>query len=310
VRRLALATVCAATIFTLLSAQADVTLMSQRRDVMTFAMISYPGDPSPFCSEEADTLGTGVFAETIGCTVEDSGNSATGTAAQLSYVFPHLILAEGSIDAHADISGGAEFAEGLGSSRFTSVFSVDVPTEVRVQAFLHAEGNGVVNLVFRLYNGEIFIYESHYNNTVEVDETLFLNPGAYELNFTTSGFGQAIEDGSGLPAIGSFSGSLEFPTSEIVSPGPFGGEESFTLAAAPNPMRSTTMLFPASGAGTDDRDLVIMSLDGRVIRRFADVGPAGVAWNATDEYGRSVGAGVYLARDTRGGGATRLVVLP
>ncbi len=309
-RRLALAIVCATMSFAILPAQADVTPVSQRRDVMTFAMISYPGNPNPFCSEEADTLDVGVFAKTIGCMVEDAGNSATGNAAQLSYIFPDLILAEGSIDAHADISGGAEFAEGLGSSRFVSVFSVDVPTEVRLQTLLHASGNGVANLVFRIENGEIFIYHSIFDDTLEVDEWMTLDPGTYELTFTTSGYGQAIEDGSGLPAYGSFSASLEFPTSEVVSPGSFGAEESLAIVAAPNPMRGTTMLFPASGTDTPDREVTILSLDGRVIRRFANVGPAGVAWNATDEHGQSVGAGVYLARNSRGGYATRLVVLP
>ena len=72
---------------------AEVTLLSQSREVATFTMISYPGQQNPFCTDELESAEPGVFDESVECYVEDGGNSATGYAAQLSYIFPPTISA-------------------------------------------------------------------------------------------------------------------------------------------------------------------------------------------------------------------------
>lgn len=92
------------------SAFAAVSFDSQLRDVSAFTMISFPAGEDPFCSEQVSSQEPGVFAETTDCVVEEAGSQATALAGQLSYIFPHLFLAEGSFDAHAEISGEADFA--------------------------------------------------------------------------------------------------------------------------------------------------------------------------------------------------------
>lgn len=169
---------------------AEVTLVSQQREVSTFAVITLPGEENPFCSDERASQESGVFAETVECHVVEGESQATGLAGQLSYILPTLLLAEGSIDAHADISGGADFAEGLGVSRYVTEFSVDSMTEIQLRATLHADGNGSTNLVFRVTNGEIFVHRTIQETSDEVDEWFILEPGSYELTLVTSGYGQ------------------------------------------------------------------------------------------------------------------------
>ena len=124
---------------------------------------------------------------------------------------------------------------------------------------------------------------------------------------TTSGYGQALQEGS-FPAFGSFSGSIEFPTASITTDGPIAAGMDLAPIAAPNPLRSSTQLLLASSGSVQDREITVSDLSGRLIRRFTDVGPAGVTWDTRDDNGRRVAAGIYLARG-RSGAATRVVVL-
>lgn len=173
---------------------------------------------------------------------------------------------------------------------------------------LYASGNGATNIVFRVKDGEIYVIQTIRDGSDEVDELLTLEPGSYELTFATSGAGQALPDGGGLPAFGSFSGSIEFPTAAVTSPGgPILGEP-LTLVAVPNPVRSATTLIPASSGGSGDVDITVFDLTGRRVRRFAGVGPAGVSWDGRDGDGRPVPAGIYLVRSGNDGMA-RVVVL-
>jgi hypothetical protein len=293
-------------VMTTLPIHAEVTMVSQNREVTTFAMINLVGEENPFCSDGRDSREPGVFAETVECRVEEGGSQATGSAGQLSYILPTLLLAEGSIDAHADISDGADFAEGLGASRCVSEFSVDTIAEIRLRATLHANGNGSTNLVFRVTNGEIFVLRTIQESSDEVDEWFTLDPGSYELTLATSGYGQALPEGGGNPAFGSFSGSIEFPTASVSTPG--AAERRLAPVAAPNPVRHRTTLFASHGGSVQNGEIIIVDLGGRLIRRFDNVGPTGVSWDSRDKDGRPVAAGIYLLRG--GSGATnRLVVL-
>jgi hypothetical protein len=287
---------------------AAVSFDSQLRDVSTFAIVSYPAGESLFCTDERTSHEVGVFAETIDCYVDDSESYASALAGQLSYIFPQLYIAEGSFDAHAEISGEANFAEGLGVSRFLSEFSVDTMTDIHLTALLHASGNGATNIVFRVKDGEIFIVETIRDATVEIDEWITLEPGSYELDFVTSGYGQALPDGSGLPASGSYSGSIEFPAASVASPDGSIGDLRAAPIAVPNPLRGPAKLFPASDGTLVDGEILILDPSGRLIRRFVGVGPTGVTWDARDGDGRPVAAGIYLVRS--GSGRTgRAVVL-
>jgi hypothetical protein len=288
-------------------AAASVTPVSQQRTVSTFALISYPGQEGPFCSDQKSLEEQGAFAETIECHVEEEdGSRATGSAAQLSYIFPDVFLAEGSIQANSDISGAADFAEGLGLSRFVSRFLVDETTEVRVRATLFAGGNGRTNMAFTSGGGEILIQRSLQEESGEVDEVFALDPGTYELTLSASGYGQALPDGGGEDAFGSFSSSIEFPSAGVETPAEAAGRLSPTVA--PNPVRDGATLIPSAAADPADREIIVLDLAGRRIRRFPDVGPSGVAWDARDEHGRPVAAGVYWVGGRRGP-STRVVVL-
>jgi hypothetical protein len=290
-------------------AHTAVTFDSQRRDVSVFATISLPEGENPFCSDEVISEDSGVFAETIDCQVGEQGSQATALAGQLSYISPQFFIAEGSFDAHAEISGEADFAEGLGATRFVSEFTADATTGIHFVATLYAGGNGATNIVFRVKDGEIFVLRTiHGDDSDEVDEWFTLDPGSYELTFVTSGYGQALPEGGGSPASGSFSGSIEFPTAAIATPPPTNAEGHLTPIAVPNPLRTATTLFPASGTTSGDHEILVLDLSGRLIRRFVNVGPAGVTWDARDNDGRPVAAGVYLARGGNGA-ATRVVVL-
>jgi hypothetical protein len=305
VRILMLAVIAVGLSVTGFPVHAEVTLVSQDREVTTFAMITLPGEDNPFCSDQRDSQEAGVFAETVECRVEEGGSQATGSAGQLSYILPTLLLAEGSIDAHADISGGVEFAEGLGASRCVSEFSVDAVTEIRLTALLHASGNGSTNLVFRVKDGEIFAHRTIQEASDEVDEYFTLDPGSYELTLATSGYGQALPEGGGNPAFGSFSGAIEFPTASV-SPGPVSARRPAPFAA-PNPVRYGTTLFASPGGSPQGEEIVVLDLGGRLIRRFDNVGPSGVSWDSRDKEGRPVAAGICLLRS--GGGATSRVVV-
>jgi hypothetical protein len=291
-----------------LPALAALTPVSQTRAVATFAVITMEGE-DPFCSDQIAVDDPGVFVETVTCHLEVDGNEAMGTASQLSYVTPELILAEGSFQAHSDVSGGSEFAEALGVSRFVSVFSVDTRTDIHLQALIHADGNGTANLVFRVENGEIFVYRSIQTDSETVDQVFSLEPGSYELTLSTSGYGQAFP-GGGNPAFGSFSASIILPAAGIAASEPAAHGIHGVPVVAPNPVHERTRLMPAPGNGAAQRELWVLDLSGRLIRHFAGVGPAGVSWDTRDASGRLVPAGIYLVRGASGGAGRAIVLRP
>ena len=302
-----LAIVCLSIVVCSLPSQAEVTINSQRRQLTTFSLISYVGEESVFCTDDDLSLDPGVYENSIHCHVDDQGNSATANSAQLSYIFPHMILAEGSFEAFADISGGADFAEGLSSSGFKSEFYVDEVTQINILATLSASGNGSANITFRIKNGQIFIYRSIHRDMESVDETIDLAPGLYEFSLGVSGPGQALPDGDGEPASGSYSGSVSFPASAVVLDAAM-IKSPLAPVAAPNPLRGETRLFPAIDGRSASEDLVVLDVSGRVIRNFRSVGQEGVVWDGRDENGRSVGGGVYLARGGNGA-STRMILI-
>jgi hypothetical protein len=283
-----------------------VTFVSQDRRVTTFATIDFVQGQDQFSNDLFESSEEGVFDEAANCHVGAPGDQATSTGVQLSYLENDLILAEGSMSGQAEISEAATFAEGFGMSRFVPVFSVDVPTEVRVQAELFADGNGATNFVLRVLNGTIFIHRSLQDGTESIDQTLLLQPGAYELTVVSSGYGQALPNGGGSPALGSYSVSLAFGSSTAA---PMLGDLARAGAPvlAPNPVRGVTRIFPPA-ASASSGPITIVDLAGREVRRFANVGASGVPWDARDARGNPVAAGVYLVR-AAGGATARAVVL-
>jgi len=265
-----------------------------------------------FNSDLFQTQEVDQFEGQAQCHAGELGNEANSTAAQLSYLAPTFILAEGGMSGHAEINGEASFAEGFGMSRIISQFSIDVPLQARIQVGMFAGGNGSTNFTFRVANGEILINRSLQDGEDDIDETIVLQPGSYEVLGQSSGYGQALPNGGGEPASGSYSFSILFSSStgapEIAS----GFANPFAPVVAPNPVRGTTHIAPATGtwrlyeALSDN--IVILDLAGRVVRRFDHVGESGITWDTRDSKGAPVAAGVYLVRGSTGE-TTRAVVL-
>jgi hypothetical protein len=289
------------------TAQAAVTFEQQLRTVSTFAIVDFHEGEDPITQDLFQTEETGQFEGLAQCQAGVPGDQATATAGQLSYIEPALLLAEGNFNAQAEIGELADFAEALGEARYSSVFSVDEPTEVELLATLIATGNGRVNLIFRVLDGEIFVYRALFDGTEDIEETRTLPPGTYELTAQTSGFGQAFE-GGGEPAFGSFGLSLRFPGTADVAPGTPGLAARIAPVVAPNPVRGETRILPPASAAAGRSELTILDLSGRTVRRYLDVPQTGVTWDTRDDAGRPVAAGMYLIQGGAGG-STRAVVL-
>ena len=294
------------------SSFATVTYVSQLRSVSTFATVDFHVGDDSFNSDLFQSQEVDEFEGAALCHAGELGNEANSTGHQLSYLLPTLILAEGNMSGEAEINGEADFAEGFGMSRIVSQFIVDVPTQIHLQGTLFAGGNGSTNFTFRFTDGALLVHRSLHDGTDDIDEMIVLQPGSYEVTAVSSGYGQALPNGGGEPASGSYSFSMAFMSStgapEIVQ----GSANPFAPVVAPNPVRGITHIAPASGTArlfqALDDEIVILDLAGRVVRRFANVGEGGVTWDTRDSGGAPVAAGVYLIRGGTGE-TTRAVVL-
>ena len=292
------------------AARATVTLVQQTRSVSTFATVDFRSGEDAFSQDLFQSQDPGQFQEVADCQAGVPGDQATAVANQLSYVEPQSLLAEGNFQAEAEIGEMATFAEGFGEARYSPTFSVDEPTQIRLRATLNATGNGRVNLIFRIRDGEILVYRTLFDGSDSIDETRVLAPGTYDLEAQTSGFGQALPERRG-------SGLRQLRTVIAVCGSVGRGARSARGASFPPLPWSRRIRFaakPASSgpgaprpAGGDRRDAVmVLDPSGRVVRRFEEVGPSGVVWDTRDDAGRPVAAGMYLIRRT-GGASTRAV---
>jgi hypothetical protein len=302
-----------AAMFVTPTAFAAVTYIGQLRSVSTFATVDFVAGEDAFNSDLFESDEIDQFEGAAICHAGELGNEANSTGHQLSYLEPNGILAEGNMSAQAQIGSEATFAEGFGLSRLNTLFSVDVPTQMHLLLTTITTGNGITNFLFRVADGTIFIYRTNFEGTEDIEETFTLEPGiAYELNAQSSGFGQALQNGGGEPAFASYAFSADFTTAtgspEIVQ----GLANPFAPIVAPNPVRGSAHIAPASGTArlykALDDEIVILDLAGRVVRRFENVGASGVTWDTRDSKGTLVAAGVYLVRGGTGE-STRAVVL-
>jgi hypothetical protein len=294
------------------TAFATISYVSQLRSVSTFATVDFVVGEDSFNSDLFQSQDVDQFEGAALCHAGELGNEANSTGHQLSYLLPTMILAEGNMSGQAEINGEATFAEGFGMSRIIAVFSTDVPIEAHIQGHLFAGGNGSTNFTFRIANGPIYINRTIQDADDDIDETIVLQPGSYEVLGQSSGYGQALANGGGQPASGSYSFSFLFNSSTAAPEIAAGLANPFAPVVAPNPVRGLTHIAPASGTArlyqALDNQIVILDLAGRVVRRFENVGEAGVTWDTRDSNGSLVAAGIYLVRGATGE-STRAVVL-
>lgn len=111
----------------------------------------------------------------------------------------------------------------------------------------------------------------------------------------------AIRFNEGTPKAQPSLGLLEIRTGTVDAP-EAGGAEALALApASPNPVRTGATFrcrVPSAGRAGAAR-LALYGVDGRRVRSYtlsAGAGERSVAWDARDESGRAVPAGVYVAR--------------
>src|SRR5688572_28642362 len=234
-------------IFTSSAAFAAVTYVGQLRTVTTFATVDFVVGDDSFSSDQFQSQDVEQFEATALCHAGELGNEANSTGSQLSYLLPNLMLAEGNMNGQAEINSEADFAEGFGMSRIISEFSVDVPTQAHLQLSIHASGNGTTNFTLRISNGPLLVHRTLHDGEDEIDETFLLQPGNYEVQAQSSGYGQALNNGGGQPAFGSYSFSLAFTSATGAPEIAQGSLSPFAPIVAPNPVRGNTHISLASG---------------------------------------------------------------
>ncbi len=297
----------ASLVATVCSARAALTFLSQDRSVITFATVDLVEGDDLFSNDLFEAQNTDVFDGQANCHVGEPGDQATSAAHQLSYLLPGTILAEGSMQGSAEISSAASFAEAFGGTVFQTVFQVGTPTEVHLQLAMFAGGNGSTNFTLRVQSGTILVNRTTQQGEDDIDEFLTLQPGNYEVFASSTGYGQALPNGGGQPASGSYSFSM-IVTGATAAPVIGSGMNSMAPIVAPNPLRHAARILPAAGTVDFAGEIAIVDLGGRVVRRFTDVGAGGVTWDAKDAQGHPVAAGMYLVSGGNGATARAVVV--
>ncbi len=270
------------------AANATVTLVSQQRQVTTFATLNPGGGgENLFSSDLVQSLNAGPFEESAICHVGQSGNQADGIATQSSSISPGGITAAGMTDAHGEISGSTEFAEGLGASRLFSDFSVDAPTLCVVSGHLIAGGNGRAHVSIQ---GPPGLIVDHYKQNGEetIQESLQLAPGTYHVVLGASGYGQALPNGGGSPSSGSYDITLSFPTSSVVD-----ATRGEVVSVAPNPTRGMTRIMLRDPARVGE-PITLVALDGHRVTQLGLAGATETTWDGRDASGALLPAGVYF----------------
>ena len=141
-----------------------------------------------------------------------------------------------------------------------------------------------------------------------------LGTGQFELEFVDLTVSPAAPPGTYIPlTLTSFMFNEGKPIAQIVNGSlsvisnvdvpPAQGAEFALGAAEPNPAHRSARIgftIPASDAGGERVTLAVYGLDGRRVRTLLDgavgAGPQSVSWDATDDQGRGVSAGLYFYR--------------
>ena len=118
-----------------------------------------------------------------------------------------------------------------------------------------------------------------------------LNPFLKMLSISTSGFGQALPEGE-FPATGNFElsfapmrpASVDGPLAQISAP-----------SVAPNPVRQDTEI-TFQGPAPLGRELSVVAANGRLVRSLGPVRDGALRWDARNDDGTPVPAGVYFVR--------------
>jgi hypothetical protein len=276
------------------SAEASVTVTSAYREVGTFASLLVEGDPqgqSQVDQITSDELGP--FDETIATQLNEEETFVSSTASLVSELDLDAITMEGVFDSHAGLGPTGIFAEGFGASIAIVHLHVSTPTVVHAAGTLVASGNGSSHVQLRNDSQTYFLNEGGMNGTFPLLADLSLQPGDYILQVTSGGYGRQFDGQPPSPAAGSFDLILSF-----------GGSTSAATAIAssradvmvrPNPIRDAAVieLGPSVTRGTV---IAVFDLGGRRVRDLGRATTGTIAWDARDDQGTRLPAGVYFVR--------------
>ena len=286
------------------SAQGALTPISYLRDVMSFATIDPIEGTVLFENDSVQSNQGGIFDETLELDFSAGDASVSSSVVQTSNITATGLFAFGEFDAVAVQGTEADFAEVLGATRIIYRFSNDQTVQGSIFGFLESGGQGVANAVLVGPAG-VLVNHSLHDDTRFIDEQFEMIPGEYELSLTASGYGQAF-DGSEFPASGRF--EIGFSTNIAAAADPLTVAGPQTLQVHPNPMRDDARIH-WSGLLPDRATVLIADVSGRIVRSIEAGGGNSLGWDARDDRGQKVPAGIYLVRLAGTDLVTRALVL-
>jgi hypothetical protein len=262
--------------------------------VSTFGALDVAGsDEDAFEVNELTFELPGPFDEQRTTVLQAQQSSISSLASQVSNVVPESFVLDGAFECSGVLAAGGSLAEGFGVSLAMLRFRLDAPVALRLTGTLEASGNGTT--MVRLddaSNGPVFERRAQHA-TLEFDEVVQLGAGSWVLHVQTGGYGRADPSGS-TPSAGRFAAVAAFATAADAG-GPFAGRG---LTLAPNPMRDEATIRCGLGIARG-MELVVHDVAGRRVRGLGVVTGPPVRWDARDDRGARVPAGVYLVRAGR-----------
>jgi len=274
---------------------ATVTPVSRFRQVQTFATISgVDGGDGTSGGETINHEDSGIFERSLETRVEDpEGSTVLALASQSSNMLEEFIQASGAFSAEARLEGDTQFAEGLGFSRVTYSFDTDAATPYRIEGLLAAAGGGRTSIRLIWLGSAVLIDQTVTGEDREVRFEGTLDPGRYQFDVWTFGFGQAIAPDDNRPASGAFDFILNLSSDPAGVAEAVPGQPAIGIRPVPARPGETLLLeqIPPSA-----RHVGIYDARGRAIRSFGPVLPARMTWDMRDERGVPVSAGLYFVR--------------
>jgi hypothetical protein len=289
------------------SSHAEVVLVSQHRQLITFASVVVDGTPATGGEVfNADTTGLTEFQDD-----EDQAIGATTAHAEgwhISQIQPTTISMTGATGATASVDPAVPdaFAEANGATSLTVHFDVPVPTEYTLAGGLSEGGAGDVTLALTsLAEGTLWTLAPEPDGALPLSESGTLMPGMHILTFSSGGYAQAGFDG----AVPFASGVIDFVmtfASAVSVPGADPANEAFTVV--PNPVRFGAPVRIEIGDAVGDASVTIFDVSGRRLSRLTS-STGVVMWDGHDLRGLLLAPGVYVARIDATGATRRFAVI-
>jgi hypothetical protein len=287
----ALLAIAAAAVLAATTAAASVTLESLHREVSTFGVLDVAGTADDaFEVNEIAFDFAGPFDDSRMTALEAQQSSISSRASQVSNVVPESFVLDGEFESAGVLGPGGLLAEGFGVSLAMVRFRLDAPGELRLTGTLEASGNGVTSLRLDAASGATVFERQALRTTLEIDATVPLGVGVWTVHVQAGGYGRADASGS-TPSAGRFAAVADFGIA--ADAGTNGLDRG--IACTPNPMRHESVIRCGLGI-TRGTELVVHDVAGRRVRRLGPVNHAPVRWDACDDRGVRVPAGMYLVR--------------